>query len=403
MIQRERYMQQIRDFMNKPVIKIITGMRRSGKSVLLELTRQELLGRGISEKNIISINFESLRYEALKDYKALYAEISTQVGRTSGKVYILLDEIQEVSSWEQVVNSFRVDFDCDIYVTGSNARLLSGELATLLAGRYVEIRVYPLDFKEYLDFAVTNKEEASLSKQEQFANFLRFGGLPGIHQMKWEETRIMQYLHDIYNSVLLKDVIARNKIRDTALLESIVLYLMDNIGNTFSAKTISDFLKNQGRKLSTETVYNYLKALESAFLIHKAVRFDIKGKRVLETQEKYYLSDLGFRHAVMGYRDDDIAGVLENTVYLELLRRGYSVNIGKQDVAEIDFVANRADDRLYIQVCYVLTPENTDREFAPLEAIADNYEKLVLSTDTLLRINRGGIKQKNIVDFLVNS
>lgn len=403
MIQRERYMQQIRDFMDKPVIKIITGMRRSGKSALLELTRQELLGRGINEKNIISINFESLRYEALKDYKALYAEISTQVGRTSGRIYILLDEIQEVSSWEQVVNSLRVDFDCDIYVTGSNARLLSGELATLLAGRYVEIRVYPLDFKEYLDFSATNEEEASLSKQEQFANFLRFGGLPGIHQMKWEETRIMQYLHDIYNSVLLKDVIARNKIRDTALLESIVLYLMDNIGNTFSAKTISDFLKSQGRKLSTETVYNYLKALENAFLIHKAVRFDIKGKRVLETQEKYYLSDLGLRHAVIGYRDNDIAGVLENTVYLELLRRGYSVNIGKQDVTEVDFVANTADDRLYIQVSYVLTPENTDREFAPLEAITDNYRKLVLSTDTLLRINRGGIQQKSIMDFLMDT
>lgn len=400
MIQRERYMQQIRDFMDKPVIKIITGMRRSGKSALLELTRQELLRRGMSEENIISINFESLRYETLKDYKALYTELSTRIGRTSGKVYILLDEIQEVSSWEQVVNSLRVDFDCDVYVTGSNARLLSGELATLLAGRYVEIRVYPLDFKEYLDFAAANEDEAHLSKQEQFANFLRFGGLPGIHQMKWEETRIMQYLHDIYNSVLLKDVIARNKIRDTALLEGIVLYLMDNIGNTFSAKTISDFLKSQGRKLSTETVYNYLKALESAFLIHKAARFDIKGKRVLETQEKYYLSDLGLRHAVKGYRDNDIAGLLENTVYLELLRRGYSVNIGKQDVTEVDFVANKSDDRLYIQVCYVLTPENTDREFAPLEAIPDNYEKLVLSTDTLLRINRGGIRQKNIVNFL---
>ena len=400
MIQRERYMQQIRDFMDKPVIKIITGMRRSGKSALLELTRQELLGRSIDEKNIISINFESMRYEALKEYKALYAEISAKAEQASGRVYILLDEIQEVIAWEQVVNSLRVDFDCDIYVTGSNARLLSGELATLLAGRYVEIHVYPLNFKEYLDFVATNEDEAHLSEQEQFANFLRFGGLPGIHQMKWEETRIMQYLHDIYNSVLLKDVIARNKIRDTALLESIVLYLMDNIGNTFSAKTISDFLKSQGRKLSTETVYNYLKALESAFLIHKAVRFDIKGKRVLETQEKYYLSDLGLRHAVMGYRDNDIAGLLENTVYLELLRRGYSVNIGKQDVAEVDFVANRADDRLYIQVCYVLTPENTDREFAPLEAISDNYEKLVLSTDTLLRINRDGIRQKNIINFL---
>lgn len=401
MIVRERYMRLIRDFMDKPVIKIITGMRRSGKSALLELTRQELLDRGVDRKNIIFINFESLRYEALRDYKALYAEIIKIAGQTEGRIYVLLDEIQEVNTWEQVINSLRVDLDCDIYVTGSNAKLLSGELATLLAGRYVEIQVYPLDFDEYLAFAAENEDEAKLSKREQFANFLRFGGLPGIHQLKWDEDRVMQYLHDIYNSVLLKDVIARNRIRDTALLESIVLYLMDNIGNTFSAKTISDFLKSQGRKLGTETVYNYLKALESAFLIHKVVRFDIKGKRILETQEKYYLSDLGLRHAVIGYRDNDIAGVLENTVFLELLRRGFSVNIGKQDVAEVDFVANRTDDRLYIQVCYILTPENTDREFAPLEAIPDNYEKLVLSTDTLLRVNRGGIRQKNIIDFLL--
>ena len=401
MIERERYMRLIRDFMDKPVVKIITGMRRCGKSALLELTRQELLKRGIAEKNIVSINFESLRYEKLRDYRLLYQEISERVEQTAGRVYVLLDEIQEVTSWEQVINSLRVDFDCDLYVTGSNAKLLSGELATLLAGRYVEIRVYPLDFQEYLDFAAANPEEAGLSQQEQFANYLRFGGLPGIHQMKWDEERIMQYLRDIYNSVLLKDVIARNKIRDTALLENIVQYLMDNIGNTFSAKTISSFLKNQGRKLSTETVYNYLRALESAFLIHKVVRFDIKGKRVLETQEKYYLSDLGLRHAVLGYRDNDIAGVLENTVYLELLRRGYEVHIGKQDVAEVDFVADHREERLYLQICYILTPENTDREFAPLEAIHDNYEKLVLSMDTLLRINRGGIRQKNLVEFLL--
>lgn len=403
MIERERYMRVIRDFMDKPVIKVISGMRRSGKSAILELIRQELLARGINVQNIIFMNFESLRYDSLKNYKALYAELSAKIQQTDGRIYILLDEIQEVEAWEQVVNSLRVDFDCDIYITGSNAKLLSGELATLLAGRYVEIQVYPLDFKEYLDFAAQNAEESKLTKQEHFENFLRFGGLPGIHQMKWEEKRIMQYLHDIYNSVLLKDVIARSKIRDTALLESIVLYLMDNIGNTFSAKTISDFLKSQGRKLSTETVYNYLKALEAAFLIHKVERFDIKGKRILETQEKYYLSDLGLRHAVMGYRDNDIAGVLENTVYLELLRRGFSVNIGKQGVAEVDFVADRADDRRYIQVCYILTPENTEREFAPLEAIADNYEKTVISTDTLLNINRGGIRRKNIVDFLLEA
>ena len=326
------------------------------------------------ESNIISINFESLRYEALRDFRALYAEISRRAESVNGMLYVLLDEIQEVESREKVINSLRVDFNCDIYVTGSNARLLSGELATLLAGRYVEIRVYPLDFQEYLDFAAANPDEAGLSRQEQFADFLRFGGLPGIHQMKWEEGRIMQYLQDIYNSVLLKDVIARNRIRDTALLEGIVLYLMDNIGTPFSAKSISDFLKSQGRKLSTETVYHYLKALENAFLIHKVRRFDIKGRRILE-----------------------------NTVYLELLRRGWNVHIGKQGVAEVDFVAGRTDERLYIQVCYVLTPENMDREFGPLEAIPDNYEKLVLSTDTLLRINRGGIRQKNIMDFLLES
>lgn len=401
MIVRERYMQPVRDFMDKPVVKIITGMRRSGKSGLLELTRQELLARSVNGQNIIFINFESLRYEALRNYQALYAEIVDRAEQTQGRLYILLDEIQEVDGWEWVVNSLRVDFDCDLYVTGSNARLLSGELATLLAGRYVEIRVYPLDFKEYLNFAAGNEVEAKLTRQEQFSHFVHFGGLPGIHQIKWEESRIMQYLNDIYNSVLLKDVVARHKIRDTELLERIVFYLMDNIGNTFSAKTISDFLKNQGRKLSTETVYNYLKALESAFLIHKAARFDIKGKRILETQEKYYLADIGLRHAVMGYRDNDIAGVLENIVFMELLRRGFSVKIGKQDAAEVDFVADRSDERLYIQVCYILTPENIDREFAPLEAIADNYEKLVLSADTLLRVNRSGIRQQNIMEFLL--
>jgi len=403
MIKRERYMQQVRDFIDKPVIKVITGMRRSGKSAMLELTKEELLSRGVANEHIISMNFESLRYEHLKDYRSLYRAVSEKAEQVDGRLYILLDEIQEVSEWEKAINSFRVDFDCDIYITGSNARLLSGELATLLAGRYVEIRIYPLDFNEYLDFANANPEESGFTRQQHFANYLRYGGLPGIHHIKWDDTRIMQYLTDIYRSVLLKDIIERNNIRDTALLESVVQYIMDNIGNTFSAKTISDFLKNQGRKLSTETVYNYLDALENAFLIHKAVRFDIKGKKILETQQKYYLSDLGLRHAVMGYRDNDIAGVLENVVYLDLLRRGYTVNIGKQDVAEVDFVANKADNRIYLQVCYVLTEENTIREFSPLEAIQDHYEKYVVSTDTLMQINRNGIRQKNIINFLMES
>lgn len=394
-------MKQIRDFMDKPVVKVLTGMRRSGKSALLELTRDELSARGIPKEQIVYMNFESLRFEKFRDYRVLYEEISGKAANTDGKLYILLDEIQEVEGWEQAINSFRVDFECDIYVTGSNAKLMSGELATLLAGRYVEIRVYPLDFKEYLLFAAENADEAGLMVKEQFFNYLRFGGLPGIHQMKWEEERIMQYLADIYHSVLLKDVISRNNVRDTALLEAIIHYLMDNIGNLFSAKTISDFLKSQGRKHSTETVYNYLKMLESAFLIHKVQRYDIKGKKLLETQEKYYLSDLGLRHAVIGYRDNDIAGVLENVIYLELKRRGYTVNIGKQDAAEVDFVANDRDERQYIQVTYVLTPDNTSREFAPLEAISDNYEKIVLSMDDLPGFNRNGIRRKNIAEYLL--
>ncbi len=221
--------------------------------------------------------------------------------------------------------------------------------------------------------------------------------------MKWDEVALFQYLTDIFNSVLLKDVIKRNNIRDIDLLERVILYLMDNIGNTFSAKTISDFLKNQGRKLSIETVYSYISALESAFLLYKVGRFDIKGKRLLQTQEKYYVSDLGLRHATMGYRDKETGGVLENVVYLELLRRGWSVTIGKQGVCEVDFVATRTDERLYIQVCYILTKENTQREFGPLEAIDDNYEKLVISTDSLISFNRKGIRQRNIIEFLLDT
>lgn len=401
MIARERYMKQIRDFMDKPVVKVITGMRRCGKSVIMELARDEIRRRGVSDKNIFYVNFESLAHEDLKHYRTLYRAVTEAAKEAGGRLYIFLDEVQEVSAWEKAVNSFRVDFDCDIYVTGSNARLLSGELATLLSGRYVEIRVYPLSFAEYLDFAQSNEEEKNFTKQEHFSNYLRFGGLPGIHQIKWDEKRIMQYLVDIYNSVLLNDVIKRNKIRDPALLEGIVRYLMDNIGNTFSAKTVSDFIKSQGRKLGTETVYTYIKALEGAFLMYKVPRFDIKGRRLLETQEKYYISDLGLRHAVMGYRAHDIGGVLENVIFLELLRRDWSVNIGKQDVAEVDFVAGRADERLYLQVCYVLTEDNARREFYPLESIADHYEKMVISTDSLMPCNRNGIRQKNIVDFLL--
>jgi len=403
MIIRETYMKQILDFMDKPVVKVITGMRRSGKSVLLELTEEEVRRRGAKENQIVSVNFESLQFENLKDYRALYETITVAAKAANDKLYLFIDEIQEVASWEKVINSVRVDCDCDIYITGSNAKLLSGELTTLLSGRYIEIPVYPLSFGEYLEFAKTNKDEVNLNKEQHFSNFLRYGGLPGIHEMKWDDTVLNRYLTDMFNTVLLKDVVKRNNIRDINLLEKVVLYLMDNIGNTFSAKTISDFLKNQGRKLSTETVYTYIKALESAFLICKVPRFDIKGKRLLETQEKYFISDLGLRHATMGYRDNDIAGMLENVVFLELLRRGWNVNIGKQGSYEVDFVATKTDERLYVQVCYILTEDNTQREFAPLEMIDDNYEKVVISTDSLIRFNRNGIRQRNIIDFLLDT
>jgi len=403
MVKRDLYFHSLLGFLDKPLIKVITGMRRSGKSMILQLLHEHLLESGISQANIVYMNFESLRHADIRDHMDLYHTVKGAFARTTGRIYILLDEIQEVSGWERAVNSFLADFDCDMYITGSNANLLSSELATHIAGRYVEINIYPLSFKEYLDFTRINPGESGQSIETHFANFLRFGGLPGIHRMNWESGLLDQYIADIYGSVVLKDVISRNNIRDTDLLRKIVLFLMDNIGNTFSAKAISDFLKSQGRKLGTETVYNYLHALESALLIYKVPRYDIKGKRNLETQEKFFLADLGIRNAILGYRADDISGMLENVVYLELRRRGYAVTIGKQNDREVDFVAVRRDEKLYVQVCYLLADTSvTDREFAPLLAIDDNYEKVVLSMDpAVLNYNYEGIRRKNIVDFLL--
>ena len=402
MIKRNLYLEEIKKYINKPIIKVITGMRRSGKSMILKLIQEELQNIGIVKENIIYMNFESLIFMDIKDFEALYKHIIEKTSDKKGKIYILLDEIQEVKGWEKAINSFLVDLDVDIYITGSNANLLSSELATYIAGRYVEIKIYPLSFQEYIDFVSENNKENPLSLDEYFTQYLNFGGLPGIHIFNYNKEEIYQYLVDVYNSILLRDVIARNNIRDIELLERVVLYIMDNIGNTFSAKSISDFLKNQGRKLSVETIYNYLKALENAFIISKVQRYDIKGKNILETQEKYYLSDLGFRHAKLGYQSNDISGYLENIVFLELLRRKYKVNIGKQNNKEIDFVANLRDENLYLQVTYLLASEETiEREFSPLKSIKDNYSKLVLSMDNLPESNVEGIKRKKIIDFLL--
>lgn len=403
MIKRENYINEIKKFMNKPIIKVITGMRRSGKSIILKLLSQELIENGVEEKNIIEINFESLMFSELTEFKKLYTYIMEKAQELQGKVYIFLDEIQEVEHWEKAINSLMVDLNCDIYITGSNANLLSSELATYIAGRYVEIKVYPLSFKEYIEFAKVENPSQTLSKEEYFEQYLKFGGLPAIHNFDYDRDTIYQYLEDIYNSVLLKDVIARNRIRDIELLERIVLYVLENIGNTFSAKNISDFLKSQGRKLSRETVYNYLKALESAYIISRVQRYDIKGKAILETQEKFYLTDLGLRHTKLGYRANDIAGYLENIIYLELLRRKYIVNIGKLGTKEIDFIGTLRDEKLYIQVTYLLaSPETIEREFSPLKSVQDNYPKYVLSMDNLEKYNIDGIVREKIIDFLLN-
>jgi hypothetical protein len=384
--------------MDKPVVKILTGIRRCGKSFLLKLLEEYLIDRGTDSKNIVALNFELLEHHELCTFLKLHEYVKSRVKTCTGKVYLLLDEIQEVEEWERAVNDFYASLDCDIFLTGSNAHLLSTEISTLLSGRFVEIRVFPLSFREFLTFSNTPETE----KIRAFIEYMRIGGFPGLHFMTGDEELIKQYIGGIYSSVLLKDVVQRHNIRDTALLEKIMLYLMDNIGNIFSAKRISDFMKNQGRRLGIETIYNDLGAFQTGLLVYKVPRYDMKGKRILETMEKYYLSDHGLRYAVYGYRPEDISGILENMVFIELLRRGYSVHIGKIGPLEIDFIARRQDLIIYIQVCYLLaTREVVEREYAPLVQIRDNYPKFVLSMDEIPIGNRDGIRWMNLREFLL--
>ena len=401
MIKRETYMEKIRLFIDKPVVKVITGMRRSGKSVILKLLRDELLRRGILSDRIFYLNFESLGAASLRDADALYASVADVARRQPSRLYVMLDEIQRIDGWERAIASFRVDFNCDIYITGSNNGLLSADIAATLAGRYVEIRMHPLSFAEHLDFTAATGEDEGKDLNRQFADFLRCGGLPGIHEMNINTDAVIPYLLDIYNSVLLKDVIGRHRIRDTELLERTLFFLMDNIGNIFSAKRISDFLKNQNRRLGTETIYNYLGALEAAFLIRKVRRWDIRGKRILETREKYYFEDFGLKNAVLGYNGDSIAGLLENVIFLELRRRGYEVFIGQGANCEVDFIARRRDETAYFQVAYLLASgETIEREFDPLLKIHDNFPKYVLSMDEF-NFGRQGVIHRNIRDWLL--
>ena len=396
---RDLYLTQLIRYRDKPLIKVITGIRRCGKSTLLSLFENHLIASGVAKDHIIRMNFESFEFDEISSYKELHAYIKKRLKNSSDRHYILLDEVQQVSSWEKVINSFLVDANVDIYITGSNAYLLSSELSTLLSGRYVEVKMQPLSFKEYLDFTETDKDG---NIQEKFNQYLKFGGLPTVVELIDHPDTIGPFLEGIYNTVLMKDVVERNGVRDSGLLESILKFIAANIGSIVSTKKISDYLTSSGRKTTSDTIDNYLKMLENAFIIYKANRYDLKGKMFLKTLEKYYIVDMGIRNQLTGLRNTDYGHVLENLVYLELLRRSYEVTIGKIGSLEVDFVATKADEKVYYQVSATILDEKTrERELRPLESISDNYPKYILTMDQSIFNDYSGIKVKNIVDFLL--
>jgi len=401
MILRETYFKLLSRYIDKPFIKIITGLRRSGKSVLLLMLQNELLRKGVKENNIIYLNFESFEFFEIDNAKKLYDYIQTKITNKK-RYYILLDEIQEVESWEKAVNSFRVDFDADIYITGSNSRLLSSELATYLAGRYIEIPVYTLSFAEYLLFRKKYANPKNINTNNEFDLFLHKGGFPALHVGKYTDEMTYKAVHDIYSSAILRDTIHRYGIRDVELLERVVKFIFDNIGNKFSAKNVADYFKSQNRKIDLNTVYNYVNALEGAFIIYRIPRYDIKGKEILKTNEKYYVGDQSLLYSVMGFKERLISGILENIVMLELKRRSYQVFVGKSAEKEIDFIAEKSGKKLYVQVAYKMTEKSTiDREFAPLLDIRDHFPKYVVTMDKTWNETIEGIKHKHISDFLL--
>jgi hypothetical protein len=400
MVTRERYLKQITPFIDKPVIKVITGIRRCGKSTFLKLIYNSLRDKGVKPENVLLINKDSLEFDSLKIYQQLVSYVNERFKSIKGKKYLFIDEVQEIEGWEKALSGFLADNTADLYITGSNSKMLSSELATYISGRYVEFKLYTLTFSEFLRFRNVSEPEKI---ESEFALFIKFGGFPGIHHMEYDDEVIEQYVSSIYDTILLKDVVARNSLRDIVLLERISQFAADNCGNITSSKKIADFLKSQKLKGSVDTVQNYLNMLTSAFIFHKVNRFDIKGKRLLEIHEKYYAGDMGLKHSLIGYKVNDISGVLENIVFLELLSRGYKVNIGKINEQEIDFIATRNNQQIYIQVAYLLADDKTiEREFGALGKINDNYPKIVLSLDKFPGNDRNGIKWYNLIEFLRN-
>lgn len=422
MIKRPLYTEKIMSYVDTPFVKILTGVRRCGKSTILKMVIEELLERGVARERILHYNFDSLEYEELKTATALFVQLKKQLS-SEGKTYLFLDEIQEVASWEKVVNSLITDFDVDIYVTGSNSRMMSSEISTYLTGRYIAFRIYPLSFGEYLAFRHHYRAVNGLSyggvieevdgtgygggiediNYYELTRYLRFGGFPAIHLREYSSEEAYAIVRDIYNSTIFTDIVKRNQIRKVDQLERIVRFVFDNVGRTFSAASISKYLKSENRSIDNETVYSYLEKLESAYIIHRCSRYDVQGKEILKTQEKFYLADTAFRYSVLGYSADSVAAMLENLVYLELRHRGYEVYVGKVDNAEIDFIATKQENKLYIQVTQQIgSPETELREYGRLLDIHDNYPKYVLRTDAFAGGNYKGIKTMHIADFLLS-
>lgn len=398
MIDRNLYMNKLWAYKDTEFIKVITGIRRCGKSSLLKLLMNKLLEEN-KANNIIYMNFESFEFDNILNYKDMYNNIKEKI-RKNEKNYILLDEVQRVIEWEKAVNALSVDFNADIYITGSNAYLLSSELSTYLSGRYIEIKMLPLSFKEFLDFT---KSENNISKEEKFINYVKYGGMPGIITLKNEGDIYENAIKGIYNTVFMKDVIERNKLVDAILLEKILKFIMSNIGSLISAKKIADYLTSQGTKVTHNTVLNYLNMIENAYLIYKAPRYDIKGKELLKTLEKYYIVDTGIRNVILGFRNTDYGHIIENIVYFELLRRGYDVTVGKTNSLEVDFIATNSQEKKYYQVTYSLMDENVKkRELNVLKSINDNYEKTILTMDKIYdNTSEDGIKVRYLIDFLL--
>ena len=398
MIKRKYYLDQIIPLINKPLIKVLTGVRRSGKTVLLKQIQEYLLSSGCDKNRIVYISFESKANAYLKNADTLYRYLLDAGKNAAGKVYIFLDEIQSVPAWEEVVSSLLVDLDCDIYITGSNSKLLSGELATLIAGRYIQIHVYPFTLAEAKEITLQNGN--FVSDEALFSDYLRYGGLP--LRFSLEEISIEPYLSDTYDAIVVKDIVQRNKLNDANLLNLLLNFLMDNIANPFSARSIVSALAANGIKTTVDTVLAYIGYIKNAMIINSVQRYDIKGKKLLSTNEKYYAVDLGLRNVIKSSDEIDFNKLYENIVYLELTARGYDVKVGKTDNYEIDFIAYKNNERIYVQVCYLLASEDTvRREFGNLEKINDNYPKYVISGD-LPDFSRNGIRHFNIIKFLLD-